>query len=231
MKPISRVACGALLALVFYPSHAQEARIEEVQIYEDKKGVIYLNAAYHLNQEDSPVQITKVTVRHRPRKTAALASAYLEHPNLVFNRRERRRLRRLSTEDLTIFIDAEGREAVAVKFGIVVYGAFKEFLDSLTGVTVDPPTVGMNWTYRPFYLYEFEKHGVVGVYVRQARLKDGRIWSFDEDLVTSRFSESLGEVTREQIVASDTNQRRMFLACYLQTEEPWCHQYEGMLER
>ena len=61
----------------------------------------------------------------------------------------------------------------------------------------------MQWDYRPAYLFKFEKYGVAGVYVRQARLKDGRIWNFDEDFVTGKLSERLGEITKEQIIGSD----------------------------
>ena len=69
---------------------------------------------------------------------------------------------------------------------------------------MDPPTVSMQWEYNPIYLFKFEKYGVVGVYVRQARLKDGRIWNFDENFIKSKFSERLGEITKEQIVGSDS---------------------------
>ena len=69
---------------------------------------------------------------------------------------------------------------------------------------MDPPTVSMQWEYNPIYLFKFEKYGVVGVYVRQARLKDGRIWNFDENFITNKFSERLGEITKEQIVGSDS---------------------------
>ena len=92
---------------------------------------------------------------------------------------------------------------VAVKFGIIVYDAFKEYLGGLTGITMDPPSVGMQWEYDPIYLFKFEKYGVVGVYVRQARLEDGRIWNFDESFITSEFSKMLGDITKEQIIGSD----------------------------
>ncbi|MDE0002610.1 MAG: hypothetical protein OXQ29_07935 [Rhodospirillaceae bacterium] len=204
MKPILCVAYAALLALMFSPSHAQEARIEQIHIYENETGIIYLNETFHINQENSPVQIKKVTARHIPGKTAALAEAYYDGLFRYLKEHEKSRLRKLARETLTISIDAEGGEVVAVKFGIIVYDAFKEFLGGLTGITMNPPTVGMKWDYNPVYLFKFEKYGVVGVYVRQARLKDGRIWNFDENFITSEFSEKLGEITREQIVGSDS---------------------------
>ena len=204
MKSILCVAGGVLLTLAFSISHAQEAQIERVHIYEKEKGIIYHNEAFHISQEGSPVLITDVTARHIPAKTAALADAYYDALLRYLTDHDKNRLRRLAKETLTITIDAEGEGVVAVKFGIIVYDAFKEFLGGLTGITMDPPTVSMQWEYNPIYLFKFEKYGVVGVYVRQARLKDGRIWNFDENFITSKFSERLGEITKEQIVGSDS---------------------------
>lgn len=200
MRLILCIAYGTLLVLAFSASHAQEARIEQVHIYKNKKGIAYFNEAFHINEKVGPVRIKKVTVRHIPRKTAALADAYYDTLFRYLEDDEKNRLRQLAQETLTITIDAEGEGVVAVKFGIIVYDAFKEFLGGLTGVTMDPPTVGMQWDYNPIYLFKFEKYGVVGVYVRQARLKDGRIWNFNENFITSKFSERLGKITKEQIV-------------------------------
>ena len=204
MKSILCVAGGVLLTLAFSISHAQEAQIERVHIYEKERGIIYHNEAFHISQEGSPVLITDVTARHIPAKTAALADAYYDALFRYLTDHDKNRLRRLAKETLMITIDAEGEGVVAVKFGIIVYDAFKEFLGGLTGITMDPPTVSMQWEYNPIYLFKFEKYGVVGVYVRQARLKDGRIWNFDENFITSKFSERLGEITKEQIVGSDS---------------------------
>ena len=197
------VACGILVALAFATAHAQEAQVEKVHIYENEQGTIYLNEAFHINEEAGPVRITKVGVRHVPSKTAAVANAYYDGLFRYLSDHDKDKLRCLAKETLTITIDAKGQEVVAVKFGIIVYDAFKEFLGGLTGITMDPPTVGMQWNYNPIYLFKFEKYGVVGVYVRQARLEDGQIWNFDENFITGKFSERLGEITKEQIVGSD----------------------------
>ena len=204
MKSILCVIGGVLLTLTFSISHAQEARVERVPIYENEKGVIYHNEAFEINEEVGPVRITRVEVRHIPAKTAALADAYYDALFRYLTDHDKSRLRRLAKETLTITIDAEGEGVVAVKFGIIVYDAFKEYLGGLTGITMDPPSVSMQWEYSPIYLFKFEKYGVVGVYVRQARLKDGRIWNFDENFITGKFSERLGEITKEQIVGSDS---------------------------
>ena len=50
-------------------------------------------------------------------------------------------------------------------------------------------TTGMQWDYNPVYLFKFKKYGVVGIYVRQARLGNGGIWNFDEDFIKNEFSE------------------------------------------
>ena len=198
------IAYGMLVALAFSTAHAQEAQIEKVHLYENEKGIVYLNEAFHINEKAGPVRITKVDVRHVPSKTAAVADAYYDGLFRYLSDHDKDRLRRLAKESLTITIDAEGKRVVAVKFGIIVYDAFKEFLGGLTGITMDPPTDSMQWNYDPIYLFKFEKYGVVGVYVRQARLKDGQIWNFDENFITGKFSERLGEITKEQIVGSDS---------------------------
>ncbi len=205
MKSVLCVAAGTLLVLLtFSVVHAQEARVERVNIYENETGVVYFNEAFQINEEVSPVFIKKVTVRHVPSKTAALADAYYDALFRYLADHDKSRLRRLSKETLTITVDAEGEGVVAVKFGIIVYDAFKEYLGGLTGITMDPPSIRMQWDYDPVYLFKFEKFGVVGVYVRQARLEDGSIWNFDENYITSKFSERLGEITKEQIVGSDS---------------------------
>ena len=53
------------------------------------------------------------------------------------------------------------REVVAVKFGIIVYDAFQQFLGGLTANSMDSPTVGMKRDYNPLYVFRFEKYGVV----------------------------------------------------------------------
>ena len=204
IKMISCVACGMLLEFAFSTIRAQEAQVEQVHIYEDQNGIVYLNEAFYINEDNGPVRISKVTVRHIPKKTAMVADAYYDGLFRYLKDHDKKRLRKLSKENLTITVDADGKDVVAVKFGIIVYDAFKEFLGGLTGITMDAPTVGMQWNYNPIYLFKFEKYGVVGVYVRQARLKDGRIWNFDEDFVTGEYSGRLGEITKEQIVGSDS---------------------------
>ena len=204
MRSVLCIAAGVLLILTFSISYAQEARVERVHIYENENGIVYYNEAFHINEEIGPVRIKKVTVRHIPGETAALADAYYDALFRYLTDQDKSRLRRLAKETLTITIDAEGEGVVAVKFGIIVYDAFKEYLGGLTGITMDSPTIGMQWKYDPIYLFKFEKYGVVGVYVRQARLKDGKIWNFDENFITSKFSERLGEITKEQIVGSDS---------------------------
>ena len=202
-RTISGVVLGTLLFLTCTDARPQEASVEEVQIYSDAKGTVYRNTTFFIHQDGSPVRVHRVTARHIPQETALLADAYYDSLFRYLDNDDKSRLRKLARETLTITIDAEGESVVAVKFGIVVYDAFKEFLGSLTGISMDPPQVGMQWEYNPAYLFKFKKYGVVGVFVRQARLQDGRIWNFDEDLVTEEFSERLGEITKEQIVGSD----------------------------
>ncbi len=194
---------ATLAVLIFSVAQAQEAKIEDVTIYKDIKGTVYHNEAFYINEKDAPVRIVNVTGRHIPRETAALADAYRNSLFRYLGDREKDRLKRLARETLTITIDASGKNVVAVKFGVIVYDAFKEYLGGLTAITMDPPTNGMQWDYSPAYLFKFKKYGVIGIYVRQARLADGSIWNYDENFITSSFSKKYGELTKEQVAGSD----------------------------
>ena len=186
---------------------AQEAGVERVRLVgtgaKAITGIAYYNEAFHLTQERSPVRITNVKIRHVPSETAAKARAVRDTMSRYLKDHERINLRRFSQESLTITVDAHGEDVVAVKFSVVVYDAFKEYLGGLTAVTMDPPTALMDWEYRPPYLFKFKKYGVVGVYVRQARLRNGQIWNFDEDSVARELSERFGEITKEQLAEPD----------------------------
>ena len=140
MKIITRATCGMLLVMASYNVQAQEALVDRVHIYKKETGIVYRNEAFHINQQNGPVQITGVAVRHIPRKTAVLADSYYDALFRYLKKPEKQRLRKLAKETLTITIDAKGQNIVAVKFGIVVYDAFKEFLGGLTGITMDAPT-------------------------------------------------------------------------------------------
>lgn len=203
MKSIMCVAFGILLVLVLSTSYAQEAKVEQVQIYGQIKGIVYFNDTFQINEDMNPVRITGVTARHITSETATLAKLTYDNLYQYLEDQEKDRLRQLSNENLIITINARGEDVVAVKFGIIVYDAFKDFLGSLTAVIMDPPNTGMQWNYNPAYLFMFKKYGVVGVFVREARLVDGSIWKFDESFVMSKFSERLYEITKEQIVESD----------------------------
>ena len=202
MKTISLIA-GTLGTLAFSAIQAQEARVEQVTIYENVKGNVYLNETFFINENASPVHITDVVVRHIPRETAELADAYWDSLFQYLDDQKKENLQSLAKEKLTITINARGDNVVAVKFGVIVYDAFNEYLGGLTAITMDPPTTSMKWNYNPPYLFKFEKYGIVGIYVRQARLKNGGIWNFDENFVTNEFSGKLGEITKEQISGSE----------------------------
>ena len=114
-----------------------------------------------------------------------------------------RKILEFSQEGLKITIDAEGAKAVAVKFGVIAYDAFKEHLGGLTAVIMDPPSTGMKWDFRPAYLFKFEKYGVVAVYVRQARLKNGKIWNFSPDVILKEISKRYKKLTKEQLLKTE----------------------------
>lgn len=68
---------------------------------------------------------------------------------------------------------------------------------------MDPPTSIMEWDYTPPYLFKFRKHGVLGVYVRQARRTDSTIWNANLDVIMREFTARRGEITREQLQAEE----------------------------
>lgn len=171
---------------------AQEARVESVSLYENMKGDVFYNETFFINDSESPVQIENVSARHIPEETASMADQIWDQLYKYLSDNEKDKLRNYARSGLSIFVDASGDEAVAVKFGIVAYDAFKEHLGGLTAVTMDPPSNGMEWDFSPAYLFKFKKYGVVGVYVRQVRLKDGTIWNFDEAETISKLYDELG---------------------------------------
>ena len=203
----SSLMLGALIALMLPVSFAQEARIEQFakrlfgEVY---SGDIYFNETFFVNQQNAPVVISGATARHIPREAASVAQILTRYAGDLSDRfvsigNERVNIGDLTEERLTITVDADGENVVAVKFGVVVYDALKEYLGGLTAITMDSPTEGMEWDYRPTYLFKFERYVVVGVYVRQARRTDGTIWNFDEDSVASEMSKKFGKVSAEQI--------------------------------
>ena len=204
MQASSRTATILLMAIVLAnASHAQEARSREVTLYENVKGTVYLNETFHVNDPASPVQISGMSVVHTPSETAALADLAWDQLFRYLSDDAKVELRRYRRENLRIEVAARGAEAVAVKFGVIVYDSFNEFLGGLTAITMDPPTALMEWDYTPPYLFKFRKYGVAGVYVRQVRLKDGSIWNADLDFITRESTARRGEVTREQLQAEE----------------------------
>ena len=192
---------SSLISMLFLvtAAGAEEMKTEVVELA-DVFGIkvtipVYHNKTFFINQPNSPIQITNVKARHIVEKAANTAQNYAE----IFSRdKESKNFKTSlahSKEGLTVTIDANGSDAVAAKFGILVYDAFNESLGGLTGVMMDTPSEGMVWNYNPSYLFMFEKYGVVGVFVRQARMTDGSIWNMDETLVTEAFLQEFGLAT------------------------------------
>ena len=150
----SLLAFGLFVALVLPVSFAQEARVERFtkSIYGLAfNGTLYFNEVFFVNQENAPVAILDATARHIPREAARIAKILyrfvesLPDPYVSIGN-DRLYVGDLTDEQLMITIDARGEN---VKFGVIVYDAFKEHLGGLTAITMDAPTVGMQWDYRP----------------------------------------------------------------------------------
>ena len=197
--------CSVVTVLFFMggKTAAQTAKKEEIIMFTkyDNRLEFHLfnNETFFINDPKSPVQISKVKARHTPKRAAKLAQSMHRYMKLG----DQSRIRELSREGLKITIDAEGPKAVAVKFGVIAYDAFKEYLGGLTAVTMDPPGSGMVWNFRPAYLFKFKKYGVVAVYVRQARLNNGKIWNFSPDVVLKEISKRYKKLTKEQLLKTE----------------------------
>ena len=206
-KHIKKICCVcsafAILLFIGGEAAAQAGKKEEITLH-TKYGTpfelhFFYNETFYVNDQKAPVQISKVVARHIPERVAELARSMRRY----MERADQDNLRALSREGLKITIDAEGPKAVAVKFGVIAYDAFKEYLGGLTAVTMDPPGSGMVWNFRPAYLFKFKKYGVVAVYVRQARLKNGKIWNFSPDVVLKEISKRYKKLTKEQLLKTE----------------------------
>ena len=178
---------------------AEEMKTEVVELA-DTFGIkvtipVYHNKTFFVNQPNGPIQITNVKARHIVEESANTAQVYAKIFSSDRNSEKFKTSLAHSKEGLKLTIDANGSEVVAAKFGILVFDAFNESLGGLTGVMMDTPSEGMVWNYNPSYLFMFEKYGVVGVFVRQARMTDGSIWNMDETLITEAFSKEFGLAT------------------------------------
>lgn len=179
---------------------AQTAREESVSIYGDIEGSIFYNETFFVNDPASPVQISVVEARHVPLETAEMAELVIRELGRYEQLATQMDLiRELTREQLRITIGAEGNDVVAVKFAVIAYDAFNEHLGGLTAVTMDPPQDEMEWNFSPAYLFKFRRYGVVGVYVQQARLRNGEIWNFDSENVLTQFRDYRNEITLDQL--------------------------------
>lgn len=174
-----------------------------VPLYGDDTGIVYYNQVEIINTNSSPVKITHASAMHIPSETAMKAKMTSDILSRYLSDDEILNLARYKNEALEISIDAAGSDAVAVKFGVVVIDAFKEYLGGLTAITMDPPTTGMEWTYSPSYLFKAEKFGVVCVFVRQVRLSNGDIWNFDPQQIANGIKKFTNNVSQDDIINFD----------------------------
>lgn len=183
---------GQLFALNDY-------REETVSLYKKETGIVYYNQVEIINTNSSPVKITHASAMHIPSETAMTAKMYSDMLSRYLTDEEVLNLAKYSREALVVKIDANGNNATAVKFGVVVIDAFKEFLGGLTAVTMDRPTTGMEWSYSPSYLFLAKKYGVVCVFVRQVRLSNGDIWNYDPQQIVNQLKNFTNNVSQDDI--------------------------------
>lgn len=170
-----------------------------VPLYNKETGVVYYNQIAIINSNSAPVNITSATAMHIPSETAIKAGMAYDMLSRYLSDNDKFNLARYRKEALEVNIDATGSNAVAVKFGIVVIDAFKEYLGGLTAVTMDPPKSGMSWTYSPSYLFKAQKYGVVCVFVRQVRLSNGDIWNYNPQQIANELMKFTNNISQDDI--------------------------------
>ena len=202
----------SLLALIAFDAIAEDSYQEATLSYSSiPLGSVYSNEAFFINDPESPVQISDVSVVHVTSGTADTVS-YLRREGLdpknidVDPQSDLFKGIDFDREKLTVRISASGDEATAIKFTIVAIDAFKDVLGGLTGVTMDPPEENMTWNYTPSYLFKFEKYGVLGVYVQQVRMADGSIWNYSEKNIQKKFLERYDYLDKAKLKEAFTKQ-------------------------
>ena len=167
----------------------------------------YKHDAFYFNDPDSPVKIHKVTAVYTPKSAVDNAQLVLqqirEHQGYASAdvRKYQYEARGFDQEQVMVTVVAEGHNTAAVKFGVLVVDSFGDILDRFTAITMDPlvPTEKMKWRSTAYNLFTFKGYGVVGVYVRQVRTRDGKLWEFNPDRVAQALSDGLGKLTPEQV--------------------------------
>ena len=113
---------------------------------------------------------------------------YLDYESIQWLREKRKKY---EEDYLIIKISADGK-AIAVKFAIFLFDAFKENLDGLIGILYERPTFNMEWLYDAADTHRFKRHGVALIFVQEAQLENGTKWTYDPELLALFLRDAIG---------------------------------------
>lgn len=151
------------------------------------------NESNILEQSDSPVAITS----HESRYQEEDDSRYSMHPARIVHD-----LKYKNTTD---------KEIVAVKFGLVEFDAFNEFLDKFTGFTVEKLPAAKEkagtWVNNAYRAFTFDKYGTGVAYVSAVRFADGTIWRADLDKVLEQLRKLESSLKKEDLEEKKGDQK------------------------
>lgn len=178
-------------ALTDYSSEAQIAKEVEVEGYK-----AYSHGIFFVNEPEGPVEIKEAQAIYVPQGSAFLIRQdALSYPAKAHNR--------VYPEDAHIRINlrAEGEDVVAARYYILFYNLFKEHMKSYSIIQMDGMVYGetMEAVFTPPGLQLFQNYGVVGMFVRKARLHDGSIWEYNEDLVIRTLATNFIHITKKHL--------------------------------
>ena len=121
-----------ILVLLIVPAvsvQSQKAVPKKIKIIGDHKGLAYLHKTTVINQTGSPIQIVDASVYYVPPKTRMVLEVSVP-----------RHLRRLISRGAIVNISIQGGGVIAVKFGVLLYDTFREFVGGFTPLSMKPPT-------------------------------------------------------------------------------------------
>ena len=170
----------------------------------NQKLTLYKNGVIIINDKPCPVQITDSTVMHVNAEVASKVQELWKTISGFLDSEEILALAELKQERIHITVSASGEAADAVKFGVVMFDSFKEFLGSMTAVIMDQPNADMLWNFTPSYAFKFKRFGVMVVYVKQVRTKSGAIWNCDSSKLALEISKQYSAVSKASLEKEDS---------------------------
>ena len=183
MKIFAVFVCVFFCVLSTGNAFAGEAKREELNVYGRSypEYSIYHHSIKVVKQSASPVMITGAHAIYIP-KTAADA---VRSAKDAVNKKD---WWNYDDEGVLISLDATSETAVAVQYGVQIFNSFNEYLGGFSPTSMELPQHGMSWLYRHSDIFTFKGYGYAFVFIAKTRLKDGSIWTYDAEEVSSQIS-------------------------------------------